>query len=219
MDSPQQPTSPNAASGGAVKSSSSSTRLVDDVTSLTSFNPFSEEDEHDQSSYTLVSSLFSRVRNSLAAPLSSAVTVATTNGYTQGSTPGMMEQRRASGGVNPVQATSPLIKPMNDRLRPKVGSSGPSLAPPLVSVIPAVSEIPTLNAEQEKSSPRGRLFYSPSIESYDGNLFGNTVPGFSIQDDARSIHTAGSLKRSASVSKVIRRIRGEGQAHISENVN
>jgi 1-phosphatidylinositol-3-phosphate 5-kinase len=44
----------------------------------------------------------------------------------------------------------------------------------------------------------------------DGGLYGTTIPGFSIPEDARSIRTATSVKRSASVSKVIRRIRGEG---------
>lgn len=210
MDSPQHPTSPNVANGSALKSSSSSTRLVDDVTSLTSFNPFSEEDEHDQSSYTLVSSLFSRVRNSLAAPLSSAVSAATTNGNAQNILTGGADQRRISGGIHPVQATSPVIRPANDRLRPKVGSSGPSPAPPLVSMVPAHSEFPTFNTEPEKAPGAGRLFYSPSMESYEGSLFGSAIPGFPIQDDARSIHTATSIKRSASVSKVIRRLRGEG---------
>lgn len=202
--------SPQAAGADAMKSSSSSTRIVDDVTSLTSFNPFSEEDEHDQSSYTLVSSLFSRVKNSLAAPLSSAVSAATANGHTQGNHIGTSEQRRTSGNIHAVPTASPVIRPANDRLRPKVGSSGPSLAPPLVSVESAIPETPTFNSEQEKPSGAGRLFYSPSIESYEGSLMGNAVPGFPIQDDARSIHTATSLKRSASVSKVIRRIRGEG---------
>ena len=56
--------------------SRSSTKIVDDVTILTSFNPFSEEDENDQSSYALVSSLFSKVKNSLSAPLSAGPSVA-----------------------------------------------------------------------------------------------------------------------------------------------
>src|SRR5882757_5183779 len=58
--------------GGSVSSNSRSSTKLDDITSLTSFNPFSEEDENDQSSYTLVTSLFSRMKNSLAAPLSAA---------------------------------------------------------------------------------------------------------------------------------------------------
>ncbi|KAH8119967.1 hypothetical protein DFH11DRAFT_1557576 [Phellopilus nigrolimitatus] len=210
MESPQFfPASPISASGGPSKSSSSSARVVDDVTSLTSFNPFSEEDEHDQSSYTLVSSLFSRMKNSFAAPLSS-VAGASTSTNNQGNAP-LNEQRRTSGGIYPTQLTSPTLKPVSDRLRPKiVGASGPSLAPPLVSVVPALSETPTFNTEYEKPSNSSGLFYSPTADSQDGGLFGTAIPGFPIQDDARSIHTTTSLKRSASVSKVIRRIRGEG---------
>lgn len=41
-------------------------------------------------------------------------------------------------------------------------------------------------------------------------MFATSIPGFPIQDDARSIRTSTSLHRSGSVSKVIRRIRGEG---------
>lgn len=216
MDSPRLPTSPDVTNGGgAIKSSSSSTRLVDDVMSLTSFNPFSEEDEHDQSSYTLVSSLFSRVRNSLAAPLTSAVTAATTNSNTQANSTGGGEQRRVSSGVNPTQSSSPVVKPASDRFRPKVGSSGPSLAPPLVSVVPALSQIPAINGEPEKASTMDGRFYSPTVESYESSLLGASIPGFPIQDDARSIHTTTSLRRSASVSKVFRRIRGEGISQVS----
>ncbi|EJD03732.1 uncharacterized protein FOMMEDRAFT_105874 [Fomitiporia mediterranea MF3/22] len=213
MESPQlQPTSPTTASGGGVlKSSDSSTKVVDDVTSLTSFNPFSEEDEH-ESSYTLVSSLFSRVKNSFAAPLSSAVAAASGTSTTNGreSAP-PNDQKRPSAGTHVIQATSPVMKPVSDKFRPRiVGSSGPSLAPPLVSVIPAHPETPTFGPEYEKPPSRTGFFYSPTAESQDGGMFGTAIPGFPIQDDARSIHTTTSLKRSASVSKVIRRIRGEG---------
>jgi 1-phosphatidylinositol-3-phosphate 5-kinase len=43
-------------------------------------------------------------------------------------------------------------------------------------------------------------------------LYGTTIPGFSIPEDTKSIRTSVSVKRSASVSKVIRRIRGEGMS-------
>jgi 1-phosphatidylinositol-3-phosphate 5-kinase len=36
------------------------------------------------------------------------------------------------------------------------------------------------------------------------------VPGFPMADDTRSIRTSGSIKRNGSVSKIIRRLRGEG---------
>lgn len=212
MESPVlPPTSPAVTNNATLKSSSSSTRIVDDVTSLTSFNPFSEEDEH-ESSYTLVSSLFTRVKNSFTAPLSSAVAVASGGSSSSANakeTATQNEQRRVSGG--PVQLTSPVMRPVPDKLRPKIaGTPGPSLAPPLVSVIPAIPETPTFNADYDKPQNKGSLFYSPTTDVNESGLFGTAIPGFPIQDDARSIHTTASLKRSASVSKVIRRIRGEG---------
>lgn len=211
MESPIiPPTSPAANNNVPLKSSNSSTKVVDDVTSLTSFNPFSEEDEH-ESSYTLVSSLFSRVKNSFAAPLSSAVAVASgasSSASNAKENSNQNEQRRASG---PTQITSPIMRPVPDKLRPKIASTpGPSPAPPAVYLFPAISETPTINADHEKSYKQNGLFSSLATEANEGGLFGTAIPGFPIQDDARSIHTTVSLKRSASVSKVIRRLRGEG---------
>ncbi|KAL5478589.1 MDM12_4 [Sanghuangporus weigelae] len=191
MESPQlHPASPTVASsnGGPLKSSSSSTKVVDDVTSLTSFNPFSEEDEH-ESSYTLVSSIFSRVKNSFAAPLSSAVAAAsgTSTANARESVPSV-EQKRPSVGMHPAQATSPVLKPVTNKLRPKIASAaGPTLAPPLVSVIPARPETPIFSSGYENPAGRSGLLYSQSAESQEGGLFGTVIPGFPIQDDARSI--------------------------------
>lgn len=230
MDSPQLPNSP-INSYGAVKSSSSSTRVVDDVTSLTSFNPFSEEDEHDQSSYTLVSSLFTRVKNSLAAPLSNAVAAASGTPSPSpalpvqaNTTPSDSEVKRINDKNAGTQNLSPASRPQNEvRPRPlKFGSAaGPSLAPPLVTPLSVDSELrdpPTYNVDFE--SPSTPAFYSPTGDSHEGGLFGTAIPGFPIQDqsDARSIHTTTSLRRSESVSKIIRRIRGDGGSHCSRNL-
>jgi 1-phosphatidylinositol-3-phosphate 5-kinase len=212
MESPQLPGSPLQQTNGLRSTASSSingagsTRLVDDVTILTSFNPFSEEDEHDQSSYTLVTSLFSRVKNSLAAPLSSAVAAASnSNGSPSGGNGN--DTKRPAERSQPTQTVSPASKPTNDAFKPrpfKVGSTERKLAPPLISVIPI--ERPTFNVDGERNNN-----YSPTVEQQDGGMFGTTIPGFPIQDDARSVHTTTSFKRSGSVSKVIRRIRGEGE--------
>lgn len=178
-------------------------KTIDDVSSLTSFNPFSEEDEHDQSSYAIVTSLFSKVKNTLAAPLTSAVTSSTS--IAQSNPP----------------ATKDDISPINTSSRPQperpnslvIVPSNP--APPLVFLTPVVSEAPSYNSEYDRPSSRGGLFYSP-IESNEA-LYGTAIPGFPIADDARSIRTSGSanLRRTASVSKVIRRIRGEGASGYS----
>ncbi|KAI0652330.1 hypothetical protein C8Q79DRAFT_91782 [Trametes meyenii] len=195
-------TSINGPASALSSRSRSSTKLVDDVTSLTSFNPFSEEDEHDQSSYALVSSLFSKVKNTLAAPLSSAVpsTAPAHPSTFAGGTPA--EQRRPSlqySNSNQSNKSGP------DRPTPfTINTSNP--APPLVSLTPVVSETPSYAGEYDR--PPSRSTFN-GAETPDGG--GYAIPGFPIQDsDARSIRTNVSFKRSASVSKVIRRIRGEG---------
>lgn len=212
MEFPQLPSSPVQQVSGLRSTASSTvngsgtTRLVDDVTSLTSFNPFSEEDEHDQSSYTLVTSLFSRVRNSLAAPLSSAVAAASGGPSSNiTTTSNTSETKRPSERSQTSNFTSPPSRTQTDAPKPRPFKIERKLAPPLVSIIPTLK--PTLTIDGEHSGGR----YSPTVEQ-DGGMF--VIPGFPIQDDARSVHTNASFKRSGSVSKVIRRIRGEGQYSI-----
>ncbi|KII94016.1 hypothetical protein PLICRDRAFT_50006 [Plicaturopsis crispa FD-325 SS-3] len=212
-DSPLVSSPVQGSFSGPSSTSRSSTKLVDDVASLTSFNPFSEEDENDQSSYTLVTSLFSRMKNTLAAPLSSAVagsTISNANGATNGQVP---EPRRPSyTTVQSTQSSSSSKVPHAERPNSlTVVPSNP--APPLVSLTPVVSEAPSFNVEydRDRSPSRNGQYYSPVYESPDGGMFGTAIPGFPIQDDARSVRTSVStVNRSASVSKVIRRIRGEG---------
>lgn len=85
----------------------------------------------------------------------------------------------------------------------------PNLAPPLVSLTPVTSDLPSF-VDFERTPSQGAPVYSP--DGHD-NGYGTFIPGFPIDSDARSIRTTASvnnIKRSASVSKVIRRIRGEG---------
>ncbi|KIY69350.1 hypothetical protein CYLTODRAFT_420748 [Cylindrobasidium torrendii FP15055 ss-10] len=186
--------------------SRSSTKLPEDVNSITSFN-FLEEDEDDQSSYALVTSLFSRVRNSLSAAPSpplpgtlSSVPITAPPVNEGGRRPSYTQQSSFSSKASGNDRSSSF----------KLNIS--NAAPPLVSLTPAQSEVPTYSTDYGDRSPsRAGMFYSPSVESAgDGGMFGTSIPGFPIQDDARSIRTAGSLTRSGSASKVIRRIRGEG---------
>ncbi|KIJ28157.1 hypothetical protein M422DRAFT_215436 [Sphaerobolus stellatus SS14] len=200
MDSIQSSTSSLDRQRSAVKA-------LDDVTSLTTFNPFSEEDEHDQSSYALVTSLFSKVKNTFTVPLTSAVTnaVGRDRNNTDGAllSPNALSQPRESP-LSPVLApTRPLDRPGSLSINP----SNP--APPLVFLTPVVSEAPYLYVH-ENVPPSRAGFYAAS-EGNDGG-YGTAIPGFPITDDARSIRTSGSaqLRRTGSVSKVIRRIRGEG---------
>ncbi|TDL28185.1 hypothetical protein BD410DRAFT_782156 [Rickenella mellea] len=209
MESPQLPNSPQ--SNGF--SSRSGSKVFDDLTSLTSYNPFSEEDEHDQSSYTLVTSLLSRMKNTLTAPLTSSSTPSGAPAPANVSgTSGGAESRRTSNVMSQNSGSNQVAKPVNERPHPltTVGSSTPIPAPPLVSRVPVVSETPTYVAEADRTNTtRGGILF-PAGESNEGGLFGTSIPGFPIQDDARSIHTTTSFKRSGSVSKVIRKIRGEG---------
>ena len=200
---------------GSTGRSRSDTKSTDDATSLTSFNPFSEEDENDQSSYTLVTSIFSRMKNTLSAPLSSAVTSTTSSSNpivnpTANGAPLVSEQRRPS--YSAAQTQSVFSAKGSGGERPYTLATAPAqAAPPLVSLTPAQPEVPTYSLDYDRSPTRGGPFYSPAAESADGTPFGTSIPGFPIQDDARSIKTSTSLHRSGSVSKVIRRIRGEGK--------
>lgn len=180
-----------------------------DVTSLTSYNPFSEEDENDQSSYTLVTSIFSRMKSTLSAPLSSAVG---TTSSTQ--SPNITNQQfGVSDSRRPSYTTAQLGSNFSSRTtaseRPNPLIAAPShTAPPLVSLTPAHSEMPTYTVEYERHMSQ-KASNSPAVDFGD-NLFGS-IPGFPIQDDARSIKTSASIHRSGSVSKVMRRLRGEGK--------
>ena len=182
---------------------------VEDVASLTSFNPFSEEDENDHSSYALMTSLFSRVKNTFTTPLSSAPPPTAGPGAAgpPNSTP--VERKRPSASV--VQNHSSNESSRSSTERPQSLTVVPSYAaPPLVSLTPVVSEGLTFNTDLDLPLPRAVFISSSISDNMDGGLYGTTIPGFSIPEDARSIRTSVSVKRSASVSKVIRRIRGEG---------
>ena len=202
MESSTESLATNPPYSASSSRSRSTTKIVDDVTSLTSFNPFSEEDEHDQSSYALVSSLFSKVKNSLSAPLSSAAPSSLPAYPTTAPEKAPPELRRPSLQFSNSNQSN---KSGSDRANPfSIVASNP--APPLVSLTPVVSETPSYAGDDRPPSRGG--FYRP--DTPDGG--GYSIPGFPIQDsDARSIRTNVSLRRSASVSKVIRRIRGEGK--------
>ncbi|KAF8347025.1 hypothetical protein F5887DRAFT_958971 [Amanita rubescens] len=190
---------------------SSRSRISDDVASLTSFNPFSEDDDNDKSSYTLVTSIFSRMKNTLSAPLASTTQAAvpSTTGTNAPAPLNLSDQRRLSH-AGQSQVSAPVTKTPGSERRNPLHPAVASAAPPLVSLTPAQSEVLSYNAEHERSPSRSGAFYSPVWDSSEGALFGTSIPGFPIPDDARSIRTSASFHRSASVSKVIRRLRGEG---------
>lgn len=144
------------------------------------------------------------MKNSLAAPLS-AVASANTSGQAYGAN----ELRRPSvSAINSNQSSYIARSAVADRPTSlKVAPSNP--AAPLVSLTPVVSEAPSFHPEHERAHSRSSQ-YGGVMDTQDGGQFGTSIPGFPIQDDARSIRTTTSLNRAGSVSKVIRRIRGEG---------
>jgi 1-phosphatidylinositol-3-phosphate 5-kinase len=162
------------------------------------------------------------MKNTLAAPISSAVAAAS-GGSTNASsntTGNASEPRRLSYSIQNSQSS--LSSRASALERPIPLSAAPSNpAPPLISLTPVVSEAPSYTSEyQDDRSPSlGGSFYTPVYEAPDGGHFGTAIPGFPIQDDARSVRTTASLHKSGSVSKVIRRIRGEGgylsDAHVT----
>ena len=203
----------------AASTSRTSLQRLDDGPGLTSFNPFSEEDENDQSSYALVTSIFSRVKNTFAPTLATSSNPALPN---QPSSSGSKE----GGTSEPLRRASLLTQNSNVSSRSgperptqlhKLSSSRP--APPLVSLTPVTSEVPSFNLEYDRP-PSSRGFFSSSVtENGDGPNYGVAIPGFPIQDsDARSIRTTISLHRQGSVSKTMRRIRGEGGFSVVSHV-
>ena len=196
----------------AASTSRTSLQKLDDAPSLTSFNPFSEEDENDQSSYAIVTSLLSRVKNTFAPTLATAsIPVPPNQPSTSGSREGSSTSeppRRASLHAQNSNIPSRLGPERQIPLH-RLSSSRP--APPLVSLTPVTSETPSFNLEYDRP-PSSRGFFPSSVtENGDGPSYGVAIPGFPIQDsDARSIRTTISVTRQGSVSKTMRRIRGEG---------
>jgi len=196
----------------AASTSRTSLQKLDDAPSLTSFNPFSEEDENDQSSYAIVTSLLSRVKNTFAPTLATTpIPVPPNQPPTSGSREGSSTSeppRRASLHAQNSNISS-RFGPERQIPLHRLSSSLP--APPLVSVTPVTSEAPSFNLEYDRPSSSRGLFSSSITENGDGPGYGVAIPGFPIQDsDARSIRTTISVNRQGSVSKTMRRIRGEG---------
>ncbi|KAH6916651.1 1-phosphatidylinositol-3-phosphate 5-kinase, partial [Coprinopsis sp. MPI-PUGE-AT-0042] len=192
------------------------TSSIHDPNTMTSFpNPYAEDDEQGQSSYNLVTSFLSKMKSSISAPLSSgspgSSTISTvsmpsptvTSQTATGAQTSAEARRPSLSATQTTSASSISTKAQSDRPHHSLFKGAPQVAPPLVSLTPAQSEVPTFDNGQRPGMP-----YSPY--EWQGSSFGNSIPGFPIADDTRSIKTATTLHRSHSVSKVMRRIRGEG---------
>jgi 1-phosphatidylinositol-3-phosphate 5-kinase len=203
VEGPSFAQTPSGSTSGASGASRGRPARQGDFT-LTSFNPFSEEDEH--SSYALVSSLFSKVRNTFAVPLTSALA------------PAERKPQTATVQSQSAASTSRESLPKVPESRERRGSfgnlGGRYAAPPVVT--PVISESPTFNTSIEIPSTRGGRFGFITPDAVEGT-YGTAIPGFPIADDARSIKTSTSVgPKNASVSKVIRRLRGEGEHFVAD---
>lgn len=183
-------------------SSAHSVPSREDVTALTTFgNPF-DEGEGDNTSYAIVSSLLSKVKSTFSAQ--------------SGSSSSNVAQHQSKASINQTeQARVPSTKPALARApyaRERPGSLAAVLrpAPPLVSMTPVISEIPSYIPDIDMPSSRSTDLTQFSPTDADGP-FSTSIPGFPIQDDTRSIRTSTSLKRTGTASKVIRRLRGDGE--------
>ncbi|KAF8305006.1 hypothetical protein DL93DRAFT_2144921 [Clavulina sp. PMI_390] len=179
----------------------------DDQHSLTTFgNPF-DDDEADNSSYALVSSLLSKVKNTFTSSSNPA------SFSTPGASNTAPSTSNSSSNVLPEPLKSPILKPVHPRVqnvreRPTAALAALRRpAPPLISMTPVTSESRSYMNEPELMSAKSVEFSPFSFLNDEGST---SIPGFPIQDDTRSVRTSNSLKRFGSASKVIRRLRGDG---------
>ncbi|KAF8683231.1 Translation initiation factor IF-2, N-terminal region [Rhizoctonia solani] len=179
---------------------------MDSPVTLTTHNPFEDDDLGGQGGYALVTSIFSKMKNTFVATgPSGATTTSVPTPSVIVPTTGENTNKPANKAVNkvtsptnpPSPVRAPSLKPATKSLKP--GGSNP--APPLVSFAPIAVEQPRYIAEGASIAPQ-------TYEGVEG-IYGTSIPGFAIPDDARSVRTVASTKRGASISKVIRRLRGE----------
>ncbi|KZO89685.1 hypothetical protein CALVIDRAFT_603485 [Calocera viscosa TUFC12733] len=240
----------DTASLAAASNYSRSQRTTDDhdTMSLTTSNPF--EEEQDYSSYQIVSRLMSKVKEAFVPSLGSG-SPAMPSSPAQQSVPSgsstmtnladpRLHVRSPSARPaaltsmqpppNPPRVTSPpLSNPSRAKSpTPSTRASFPIMQsnplPPLVSLTPVTSSVETTNVSATTvpgrilthGHPHPRPIGSPpsTTSLYPIEATMHSIPGFPLADDARtvaSVATNGAgLRRTESVSKVIRRIRGEG---------
>jgi 1-phosphatidylinositol-3-phosphate 5-kinase len=175
--------------------------------SLTTFgNPFDEE-EADNSSYALVSSLLSKVKSTFtSASTHPAPAGAVPSSSTTPLPPPTSNSAPEPTKLPPSKPVHPRVQNVRERPTAALAASRRP-APPLVSMTPAVSELPSYLYESDSPKSKSGDLVNLSMADHEAST---SIPGFPIHDDARSIRTSNSLKRFGSASKVIRRLRGDG---------
>lgn len=195
----------------------------DDATTLTLFgNPFENDEKED----TPWSSLLSKVKNTFSAPVSATLsTTVATLPSSSGATSPPVRLTEESHGVPSVSR-----RPSNSKSIVSVGTSArvvqnktfalrqTSAAPPLVSLTPVISEQPSFPGDNHsdggsmRGASPGPGYFGGSMEPAESGHYGHFIPGFPINDDAKSVRTTASGgRRNESASKVIRRLRGQGR--------
>src|SRR5258708_6375029 len=181
----------------------------EDVHTLTTFgNPFPDEGEEGNSSYAIMSSLLSKVRNTFSVqstPSPSSMNTA------QAALPQPELSRNAS---NP-RPTLPRVPSSSKDRSINAFANARRPAPPLISMAPVISKIPTYLNDPEPPTSRNSDLRSGS--PMEGDAINTGIPGFPIQDDTRSVRTSHSLKRHGTASKVIRRLRGDGTSILTQS--
>ncbi|KAG9038840.1 1-phosphatidylinositol-3-phosphate 5-kinase [Tulasnella sp. JGI-2019a] len=195
----------------------------DDPATLTLFgNPFENEEKED----TPWSSLLSKVKNTFSAPMSGvSSTTSTTVPSSSGTTSPPIRHadeshtvpnvaRRSSNSNKSIVSVGTSARAIQNKTFPLRQTSA---APPLVSLTPVISEQPSFPGDNHsdggsmRGASPGPGYFGGAMEPGESSHYGHFIPGFPINDDAKSIRTTASGgRRSESASKVIRRLRGQG---------
>ncbi|CAI2183573.1 5834_t:CDS:2, partial [Funneliformis geosporum] len=181
----------------------SNNTLNTDIATLTSFEfdrPFEQDNEN------VISKLFQRVKSSFSTSSTTSSTPSISIQATSNAT-NSSETLVESGSLNSPPQT-PDFKPLNSKepiLLPDKENKGfvhgIKPAPPVVSLEPAFGNTPTVIIEPDNS------IYDPG-HSYQ--LHAYKSKDVSDTRSIRSVQTTSSVGNSYSISKVIRRLRGEG---------
>ncbi|KAF8755990.1 Translation initiation factor IF-2, N-terminal region [Rhizoctonia solani] len=151
---------------------------MDSPVTLTTHNPFEDDDLGGQGGYALVTSIFSKMKNTFVAtgPSGATTTSVPTPSVTVPTT-GENTNKPANKAVNkvtsptnpPSPVRAPSLKPATKSLKP--GGSNP--APPLVSFAPIAVEQPRYIAEGASIAPQ-------TYEGVEG-LYGTSIQGLRFQ--------------------------------------
>ena len=100
-----------------------------------------------------------------------------------------------------------LYNPRVQNVRERPTGALAVTAPPLISMTPAISELPSYLYESESPKSKSGDLTNLAVVDHEAST---SIPGFPIQDDTRSIRMSNSLKWFGSPSKLIRQLCSNG---------